>query len=133
MVVQITAQRKNALICSQLQLLLKLLFELLAISVSSITGYYLVQVHQVLQILCCAWLQVAPYEIFRIDKVEDSTTSHVLYEENVEESNQEIIEHEKQSHNHKGKVKSSSLSLSDAVLKQCSNFYGDSSGPGINV
>lgn len=47
--------------------------------------------------------KVAPNEIFRIDKVEDSTTTHVLYGENVEESNQEIIEHEKQSHNHKGK------------------------------
>ncbi|KAG7962309.1 hypothetical protein I3843_09G060500 [Carya illinoinensis] len=49
--------------------------------------------------------KVAPYEIFRNDKYEGSTATNVLYEENVEESNQEIVEHNKwsNSHNHKGK------------------------------
>ena len=56
-------------------------------------------------------LQVAPYEIFQIDKHEDSTATHVLYDENVGESNQEMIEHEKPSYNQKGKVKPSSLYL----------------------
>lgn len=60
-------------------------------------------------------LQVAPYEIFQIDKPEDSTATHVLYDENVGESNQEMIEHDKPSYNQKGKVKPSSLS--NALIK----------------
>uniref|UniRef100_A0A2N9I682 UBC core domain-containing protein n=1 Tax=Fagus sylvatica TaxID=28930 RepID=A0A2N9I682_FAGSY len=47
--------------------------------------------------------KVAPNEIFQIDKPEDSTATHVLYDENVGESNQEMIEHDKPSYNQKGK------------------------------
>lgn len=68
------------------------------------------RVQQVLQIPCWEWLQVAPYEIFRVDKSEGSTATHVLFEEDAEETNQEMIEHDKQSYNQKGKVKAS-LSL----------------------
>lgn len=71
------------------------------------------RVQHVLQIPCWEWLQVAPYEIFRVDKSEGSTATHVLFEEDAEETNQEMIEHDKQSYNQKGKVKASlSLSLS---------------------
>ncbi|KAB1201055.1 putative ubiquitin-conjugating enzyme E2 24 [Morella rubra] len=47
--------------------------------------------------------KVAPYEILRIEKHEGSVASHVLYEENIEESNQEMIEHDNQSYGHKEK------------------------------
>ncbi|KAG7958986.1 hypothetical protein I3843_10G048500 [Carya illinoinensis] len=49
--------------------------------------------------------KVTPDEIFRMDKYEGSAAIPVLYEENVEESNQEMIEHDKESVNHTGKVK----------------------------
>lgn len=55
---------------------------------------------------------MAPYEILRIEKHEGSVASHVLYEENIEESNQEMIEHDNQSYGHKEKVDPSALSLS---------------------
>ncbi|KAG2683754.1 hypothetical protein I3760_10G048200 [Carya illinoinensis] len=47
--------------------------------------------------------KVTPDEIFRMDKYEGSAAIPVLYEENVEESNQEMIEHDKESFNHTGK------------------------------
>jgi hypothetical protein len=37
--------------------------------------------------------QVAPYEIFRVDKHEGSTATPVSYETNIEELAQEIVEH----------------------------------------
>ncbi|MBA0568667.1 hypothetical protein Golob_006143, partial [Gossypium lobatum] len=46
---------------------------------------------------------VAPYEIYRIDKYEDSATTPVLFEENTEAYNQEMFVDEKQSDSHKGK------------------------------
>ncbi|MBA0626823.1 hypothetical protein Godav_004416 [Gossypium davidsonii] len=47
--------------------------------------------------------KVAPYEIYRIDKYEDSATTPVLFEENTEAYNQEMFVDEKQSDSHKGK------------------------------
>ncbi|XWS19599.1 hypothetical protein CRYUN_Cryun31cG0029300 [Craigia yunnanensis] len=47
--------------------------------------------------------KVAPYEIYRIDKYEDSATTPVLYEENTKDFNQEMLVHETQSNSHKGK------------------------------
>ncbi|XP_022723291.1 probable ubiquitin-conjugating enzyme E2 24 [Durio zibethinus] len=47
--------------------------------------------------------KVAPFEIYGIDKYEDSATSSVLYEENTEVLNQEMIVNEMQSNNQKGK------------------------------
>ncbi|XVE51337.1 hypothetical protein DITRI_Ditri02bG0032000 [Diplodiscus trichospermus] len=47
--------------------------------------------------------KVAPYEIYSIDKYEDSATTPVLYEENTKDFNQEMLVHEMQSDSHKGK------------------------------
>ncbi|GMI77621.1 UBIQUITIN-CONJUGATING ENZYME 24, phosphate 2 [Hibiscus trionum] len=47
--------------------------------------------------------KVAPYEIYHIDKCEDSAMTHVNYEENTEDFNQEMFVHEMQSNSHKGK------------------------------
>ncbi|XWS18390.1 hypothetical protein CRYUN_Cryun32bG0039400 [Craigia yunnanensis] len=47
--------------------------------------------------------KVAPYEIYRIDKYEDSATTPVLYEENTEVLSQEMFVHEVQSNSQKGK------------------------------
>lgn len=49
--------------------------------------------------------QVAPYEIFRIDKHEGSTATPVPYEANVEEFSQEMIDHRSLSSEQKGKVR----------------------------
>ncbi|KAL4386665.1 hypothetical protein GQ457_09G002460 [Hibiscus cannabinus] len=47
--------------------------------------------------------KVAPYEIYRIDKCEDSATSHEYHEENTEDFDQEMFVHETLSDSHKGK------------------------------
>ncbi|XVF27643.1 hypothetical protein REPUB_Repub14bG0125900 [Reevesia pubescens] len=47
--------------------------------------------------------EVAPYEIYRIDKYEDSATNPALFEENTSVFNQEMFLHEAQSNSHKGK------------------------------
>ncbi|GKV10906.1 hypothetical protein SLEP1_g22211 [Rubroshorea leprosula] len=47
--------------------------------------------------------KVAPYEIIRLEKYEGPAATPVLLEENSEELNQEMIAHEKQSCNRKGK------------------------------
>ncbi|KAE8719927.1 putative ubiquitin-conjugating enzyme E2 24 [Hibiscus syriacus] len=47
--------------------------------------------------------KVAPYEIYRIDKCEDSVTAHVHYEENTEDFNHEMFLHETLSDSPKGK------------------------------
>ncbi|KAE8716952.1 putative ubiquitin-conjugating enzyme E2 24 [Hibiscus syriacus] len=52
---------------------------------------------------CGISTKVAPYEIYRIDKCEDSATTHVHYEENTEDFNQEMFVHETLSDSHKGK------------------------------
>ncbi|XVE88043.1 hypothetical protein DITRI_Ditri19aG0037000 [Diplodiscus trichospermus] len=48
--------------------------------------------------------KVAPYEIYRIDKYEDSAATPDLYEENTEVLNQEMFVQEKQSNSQKGKA-----------------------------
>ncbi|XP_059437350.1 probable ubiquitin-conjugating enzyme E2 24 [Corylus avellana] len=67
--------------------------------------------------------KVAPYEIFRVDKSEGSSATHVLFEENVEETNQEMIEHDKQSYNQKGK----DLFDSDRAGENCKKHSWESS------
>lgn len=52
---------------------------------------------------------MSPCEIFRFDKLEGSATISV--EDDTEESNQEMIQHEKQPYNQKGKVYPSLLSM----------------------
>lgn len=53
----------------------------------------------------CAAQQVAPYEIFRIEKHEGSTVTPTPYEINVEELTQEMIERGSLPSDQKGKVR----------------------------
>ena len=66
-------------------------------------------------------LQVAPYEIFRIDKHEGSTATPVSYEANVEELTQEMIV--SQPSDKKGKVRAiTSLCLISMYIHMCIMF-----------
>lgn len=65
--------------------------------------------------------KVSPCEIFRFDKLEGSAT--ISIEDDTEESNQEMIQHEKQPYNQKGK---DSLNLDDAT-KSCKQYPSESS------
>lgn len=55
-------------------------------------------------VLINSFQQVAPYEIFRIDKHESSTEIPVPYEADIEEFTQEITENESLTSDKKGKV-----------------------------
>jgi len=72
----------------------------------------------------CFAQQVAPYEIFRIEKHEGSTVTPTPYETNVEELTHEMIEHRSlPSSDKKGKVRATFLFIYSRVLSLCIQVY----------
>lgn len=63
----------------------------------------------------CLTQQVAPYEIFRIEKHEGSTVTPTPFETNVEEFTHEIIEHRSLPSDQKGKVRATFFFFFDVV------------------
>ncbi|GAV88562.1 UQ_con domain-containing protein [Cephalotus follicularis] len=66
--------------------------------------------------------KVAPYEIYRVDKYEESATTPVLYEENVGDMNQEMVEHSKQLSGQRGK----DLLNCDGAGENCKKYLWES-------
>ncbi|KAJ8761638.1 hypothetical protein K2173_004414 [Erythroxylum novogranatense] len=76
--------------------------------------------------------KVAPDDIFRIDKCEDSTTTSLLFEQNMEESSQELVDNGKQISSLKGKDLSNSEGTGEEHIKyECSSLFSPQSTFGL--